>query len=58
MKTLQELFQELFLKGVSTDKQKHYASIEDQVIELLLKDSILNTIIYEKVQLRTQLGKW
>lgn len=53
---LARAFPRAVLKGVSTDKQKHYASIEDQVIELLLKDSILNTIIYEKVQLRTQLG--
>lgn len=53
---LQRAFPRATLKGVTTDKQKHYASIEDQVVTLLLNNDVVNSIVYEKVQLRTQLG--
>lgn len=54
---LQKVFPRATLRGVSTEKQKYYADLEDTVIKLLLKNPVLESVIRESIQIRTTLGR-
>lgn len=53
---LQRVFPNAILKGVTTEKQKFYAALEDDVIQRLLKNPILETVVYESIRTKTTMG--
>lgn len=45
------------LRGVSTEKQKFYALIEDSVVRKLLEHYVIGTVIHESIQIKTTMGR-
>lgn len=54
---LPRVFPDANLRGVTTDKQKFYAALEDNVIKKLLDHFVIGTVDHEAIQIRTTMGR-
>lgn len=54
---LATVFPNAILRGVTTEKQKFYSALEDNVIRLLLTHPVLETTIHENIRIRTTMGR-
>lgn len=54
---LAKVFPHATLRGVTTEKQKFYTMLEDNVVKKLLSHPVLETVDHEAIQIRTTLGR-
>lgn len=54
---LERVFPHATLRGVTTEKQKFYAALEDTVLKKLLDHFVMGTVIHEAIQIQTTMGR-